>query len=324
MVGRGRGHRVGGRGTARGAWLGAVPLAVVVACDFGGGGGGGVSEPLTVAERCAASCQPPKDDAHACAGRPEDPACRGACEARLTGKSEACLACTLGYAGWRGTTCSCDGVDLIGNVSCSECTWRANSKSCDFDLINKCTEGAVACDGWVPLAEDDPLCAEACGVVPNDRLARCQNRCLPPRDRDDPCSGAPSEARKVCVDACLALEGKSEACEACWFSVSAWMATSCTCSGSRCEECTTYANATGSAPPSCRDVSNPRCSPGNRCRGFQDLGIDHPLCAEACGVPARADGGVDSGQAEAGAEAGADGGPRDASDDAASEPDAAP
>src|SRR5262249_50801434 len=150
-------------------------------------------------------------------------------------RSDECTRCWLGYAGWRGTTCSCSGAFGL-DVACSECTWRAQSKTCGTALIDKCTPGAKTCEGWHPIALNDPGCATKCGEAPDLTLNRCQNYCLPPRDREHPCSSASREQTDACVKACTErLTGKSEGCETCYFKYSAYLGQTCSCSGSSCE-----------------------------------------------------------------------------------------
>ena len=206
----------------------------------------GSSAPPTLGQRCAASCTAPTSTDNPCAGQPTPAGCASSCESTLTGKSDECVSCYLGYAGWRGTSCSCSKPGGLVDVSCSECTYRAGSKSCDTELINKCSSGG-SCAGWVPLALDDQVCATKCGVAPNLALYRCQNACLPPSDRDNACNGATNDQQKACIDLCTSrIGGKTDDCVACYLAHASWVAD------------------------------------GSQCRGFEEMKLDE--CTSVCGM----------------------------------------
>jgi len=242
-------------------FVGAVTTAVVVTIAACSDTDDTVSPPPTIAQRCKQSCDTPRDDEHPCHGQMSAPTCASSCEATLAGKSDECVTCYLGYSGWRGTTCSCAGDERIGNIGCSECSYRAGGKSCEVQLINKCTDGATSCDGWVGRAIEDPICAEKCGIVVDPNTTWCNNLCQAPTSAGDPC-GAPSEAqRSACVTQCLAaVGGASESCRTCYAAGSAWMGQACTCEDGTCVQCNWSGRGAKSAK-SCVQTSCSRSTP---------------------------------------------------------------
>ena len=120
------------------------------------------SAPPSVAEQCRGRCAVRTDPAHPCSGAKEIPDCASRCEEKVAGKRPECVSCYLRYAGWAGTACSCT-EDFGIETTCKECTFTASGKSCDFDLLGGCTDGAKQCSGWkdFPL---DTLCAADCDL----------------------------------------------------------------------------------------------------------------------------------------------------------------
>lgn len=269
----------------RAVWVGVVVVASLLAfaCSDDGGSNGSSSQPPSLAARCEAICT--ADGEHPCAGEPFDSAaCARTCVAKLQDKSEECSQCYVGLAGLRGSVCSCTTAgsgSISADIACEECTYIGSARSCQTQLINKCTAGARSCEGFHDVALDNQYCASRCGMPVNDTRVVCGQACVRPRDKDHPCSEGDVAAVEACTDACVAAtEGKSQECRSCYLAKSYWLGSTCDCDddGTDCRVCNLAGNRGGTSR-ACADVDY-ACGTLPQCEGWQS---QESACAE-CGA----------------------------------------